>query len=43
MKFSKLYIFLALATALTSCNDFIDEPPTGVIDGELAYSQPDKW
>ena len=42
MKFSKLYIFFALASVLTACNDFIDEPPTGVIDGELAYSQPDK-
>lgn len=26
----------------TSCNDFIDVPPTGVIDGNLAYSEPDK-
>lgn len=25
-----------------SCNDFIDVPPTGVIDGDLAYSKPDE-
>lgn len=31
-----------MAFGLTACNDFIDVPPTGVIDGELAYSQPDK-
>lgn len=38
----KLYILPVVALALTSCNDFIDVPPTGVIDGELAYSQPEK-
>ena len=27
---------------MTACNDFIDVPPTGVVDGDLAYSQPDK-
>lgn len=42
MKSLKSYIILALAAALSACNDFIDEPPTGVIDGDLAYSQPDK-
>lgn len=42
MKFLKSYIFALAATALTACNEFIDVPPTGVIDGELAYSQPDK-
>lgn len=26
----------------TACDDFIDVPPTGVVDGDLAYSQPDK-
>ena len=31
-----------LAVGMTSCNDFIDVPPTGVVDGDLAYSQPDK-
>lgn len=35
-------ISLGATIALTGCNDFIDVPPTGVIDGELAYSQPDK-
>ncbi len=38
----KLYILPMVALALTACNDFIDVPPTGVIDGELAYSQPEK-
>ena len=42
MKSLKIYTFVALASVLSSCNDFIDVPPTGVIDGELAYSQPDK-
>lgn len=42
MKSIKSYIFIALVSVLSSCNDFIDVPPTGVIDGELAYSQPDK-
>ena len=42
MKSIRLYIFIALTSVLSACNDFIDEPPTGVIDGELAYSQPDK-
>lgn len=42
MKSFKLYISAVIAAALCSCNDFIDVPPTGVIDGELAYSQPDK-
>lgn len=27
---------------LSSCSDFIDVPPTGVIDGDTVYSQPDK-
>ena len=31
-----------LAVALSACNDFIDVPPTGVIDADLAYSEPDK-
>lgn len=42
MKSLKLYILSAVALVFTSCNDFIDVPPTGVIDGELAYSQPEK-
>ncbi len=31
-----------LGVCAASCNEFIDVPPTGVVDGELAYSQPDK-
>lgn len=31
-----------MGACLVSCNDFIDVKPTGVIDGELAYSEPDK-
>ncbi|MDE6717542.1 MAG: RagB/SusD family nutrient uptake outer membrane protein [Muribaculaceae bacterium] len=42
MKPYKLFISLFAALSLTSCNDFIDVPPTGVVDGELAYSQPEK-
>ena len=42
MKSLKTYIFIALATALSGCNDFIDVPPTGVVNGELAYAQPEK-
>ena len=35
---------IAAMTVLTaaSCNEFIDVPPTGVIDGNLAYTQPDE-
>ena len=42
MKKLHKYIIAGMAFAMASCNDFIDVPPTGVIDGELAYSQPDK-
>lgn len=42
MKSLKSYILPIIALGLTGCNDFIDVPPTGVIDGDLAYSQPDK-
>ena len=42
MKSLKIYSVIALAMTLSACNDFIDVPPTGVIDGDLAYSQPDK-
>ncbi len=31
-----------LTLCMASCDDFIDVPPTGVVDGDLAYSQPDK-
>lgn len=40
------YIYMAAAMlgmgTLTSCDDFIDVPPTGVINDELAYSEPEK-
>ena len=42
MKSLKITIFAALALALTACDKFIDVPPTGVIDGEIAYSEPEK-
>ncbi len=42
MKSLKICAMSLLALSTVSCNDFIDVPPTGVIDGELAYSQPDK-
>ena len=42
MKSFKSYILPLVCVGLTACNDFIDVPPTGVVDGELAYSQPDK-
>ena len=42
MKTLKLYILASVALALTSCDDFIDVPPTGVIDSETAYEQPEK-
>lgn len=42
MRFFKSYLLAIAALGMTSCNDFIDVPPTGVVDGELAYSQPDK-
>lgn len=42
MKAIKLYTLSLLALGLSACNDFIDVPPTGIVDGDLAYSQPDK-
>ena len=44
MKLSKLYMVAALAgaTLLTACDDFIDVPPTGVINDDIAYSSPDE-
>ncbi|MBD5298748.1 MAG: RagB/SusD family nutrient uptake outer membrane protein [Bacteroides sp.] len=42
MKSLKSYILPLVACGLASCNSFIDVPPTGVVDGDLAYSQPDK-
>ena len=45
MNFSKIYLAsaIAMALAVVSCNDFIDVPPTGVVDMETAMSQPEKW
>lgn len=42
MKSLKIYLLAFVAAGLTACDNFIDVPPTGVVDGELAYSQPDK-
>lgn len=42
MKLSKIFTTVALALATTACDDFIDVPPTGVIDGDLAYTQPNE-
>lgn len=42
MKSFKSIILPLAALAMTACNDFIDVPPTGVVDADLAYSQPDK-
>ena len=42
MKAIKYLLLSAILPTFSACNDFIDVPPTGVIDGELAYSQPDK-
>jgi hypothetical protein len=41
MKIQNILIAGALALATTACNDFIDVPPTGVIDGDLAYTDPE--
>lgn len=43
MKAIKIFLLsLAALGTTTACNDFIDEPPTGVVDSELAYTAPDK-
>lgn len=42
MKLTKILLFSVIAMGATACNDFIDVPPTGVVDGDIAYSQPDK-
>ena len=42
MKTYKLFLAAALMLSAASCDDFIDVPPTGVIDGDLAYSQPEE-
>lgn len=42
MKSINTLLISLIAAGATSCDDFIDVPPTGVIDGELAYSRPEK-
>lgn len=42
MKIKNIFGIAMLAVAATSCNDFIDVKPTGVIDGDYVYSQPDE-
>ncbi len=42
MKLSKYILATIAAVSFTACDNFIDVPPTGVVDGELAYSQPEK-
>lgn len=42
MKSTNIFLLSLIAMGAAACDDFIDVPPTGVVDGELAYSQPDK-
>lgn len=42
MKIQNILAIGALVMAASSCNDFLDVKPTGVIDGDLAYSKPDE-
>ena len=42
MKIKNILAIAALTVAATSCNDFLEVPPTGVIDGDLAFSKPDE-
>ena len=42
MKSIKILLLSILALATSACDGFIDVPPTGVVDGDLAYSQPEK-
>ena len=42
MKSLKIFSIALAALSLTACNDFIDVPPTGVVDGDTAFDQPDK-
>jgi hypothetical protein len=41
MKLHNIIIAGVLAIATSACNDFIDVAPTGVIDGDLAYTDPE--
>lgn len=42
MKSINILLLSLLALATSACDGFIDVPPTGVVDGDLAYSQPEK-
>lgn len=42
MKLKHILGISLLAVATTSCSDFIDVKPTGVIDGDYVYSQPEE-
>ncbi len=42
MKLYKILFAASISLAASSCNDFIDVAPTGVIDGDLAYTQPEE-
>ncbi len=41
-KISIIFILAAAVLSFSSCEDFIDVPPSGVIDDELAYSSPEE-
>ena len=42
MKIQNIFLATSLLLLTASCNDFIDVPPTGVIDGDTAYEQPEE-
>lgn len=42
MKFSNIIAASLIALAATSCDSFIDVPPTGVISGNDVYEEPEK-
>ena len=42
MKVYNIILGSLLLMGAASCNDFIDVPPTGVVDGDTAYRQPEE-
>ena len=42
MKSLKIYLLSLVALGMTACNDFIEVPPTGVVDEATAFTDPDK-
>lgn len=42
MKLHNIILGVTLLMSATACNEFIDVPPTGVINGDLAYEQPEE-